>query len=74
MHSTVLRRGVLVVAVAVAAWVGLGQRPQAQAPAAGGTVALTNVRVIDGTGAAPIERATVGIADGRIQEIGRAHV
>ncbi|HYO62907.1 MAG TPA: amidohydrolase family protein [Pyrinomonadaceae bacterium] len=34
------------------------------------TVALTNVRVIDGTGAAPLENQTVVISGGRIQSVG----
>jgi hypothetical protein len=33
-------------------------------------VALTHVRVIDGTGAAPLEDQTVVISGGRIQSIG----
>jgi imidazolonepropionase-like amidohydrolase len=33
-------------------------------------VALTNVRVVDGTGAAPVEGRTVLIRDGRIAEVG----
>ena len=41
----------------------------AQAPA-GSTLALTGARVIDGTGAAPLERATIVVADGRIQAVG----
>jgi imidazolonepropionase-like amidohydrolase len=45
------------------------QTSLAQAPA-GGTVAMTGARVIDGTGAAPIEGATVVIANGRIQAVG----
>ncbi len=45
------------------------QSPLAQAPA-GGTVALTGARVIDGTGAAPLEQATIVIANGRIQSVG----
>jgi imidazolonepropionase-like amidohydrolase len=44
--------------------------PQAQAPA-GGVVAFTNARVIDGTGAAPIEGATIVVSDGKIQAVGR---
>jgi len=40
--------------------------PHAQAPAAGGVQALTGARIIDGTGAAPLERATILISDGRI--------
>jgi imidazolonepropionase-like amidohydrolase len=36
----------------------------------GPLIALTNVRVIDGTGAAPLENQTVVIADGKISMIG----
>jgi imidazolonepropionase-like amidohydrolase len=43
----------------------------AQAPA-GGAVALTGARVIDGTGAAPIEQATIVINNGRIESVGPA--
>jgi imidazolonepropionase-like amidohydrolase len=35
-------------------------------------IALTNVRVIDGTGAAPLENRTIVIRDGRIEAIGAA--
>ncbi len=41
----------------------------AQAPA-GGVVALTGARVINGTGAAPLEQATIVIANGSIQAVG----
>jgi imidazolonepropionase-like amidohydrolase len=44
------------------------QSPLAQAPA----VALTGARVIDGTGAAPIEQATIVIANGKIESVGPA--
>ncbi len=44
--------------------------PQAQAPA-GGVVAFTNARVIDGTGAAPVEGATIVVSGGRIQAVGK---
>ena len=44
--------------------------PHAQTPA-GGSVALTGARVIDGTGAAPIEGATILVSDGRIQAVGK---
>ena len=43
----------------------------AQAPA-GGVVALTGARVIDGTGAAPLEQATIVINNGRIESVGPA--
>ena len=33
-------------------------------------IALTNVRIIDGTGAAPVENQTIIIGDGKIQRIG----
>ncbi len=45
------------------------QASLAQAPA-GGSVALTGARVIDGTGAAPLEQATIVIANGRIESVG----
>src|SRR5258706_12348412 len=51
-------------------WAGFSsQSSLAQAPA-GGTFALTGARGIDGTGAAPLEGATIVIADGRIQAVG----
>ena len=56
--------------VVTGSWVA---RTGAQAPAPeGGTVALTGARLIDGTGAAPVERATILIRDGRIQAAGAA--
>jgi imidazolonepropionase-like amidohydrolase len=42
----------------------------AQAPAPGGTIALTGARVIDGTGAAPLAQATIVITNGRIAAVG----
>lgn len=45
------------------------QRPTAQI-AAGSSVALTGARVIDGTGRAPLERATVVVTNGRIVAVG----
>lgn len=41
----------------------------AQAPA-GGIVALTGARLIDGTGRAPLEQATLVISNGRIEAVG----
>jgi imidazolonepropionase-like amidohydrolase len=46
------------------------QPPSAQAPS--GVTALTGARVIDGTGAAPLERATIIISGGRVQAVGGA--
>lgn len=43
--------------------------PLAQAPA-GGNVALVGARLIDGTGAAPLEQAAVLIANGRVDAVG----
>ncbi len=43
----------------------------AQAPA-GGSVAFTNVRIIDGTGRAPIERGTLVLTNGRVSAVGPA--
>ena len=44
--------------------------PSAQAPAA--VTALSGARVIDGTGRAPLENATIVVANGKIQDIGTA--
>jgi len=52
-------------------WAGVSyDAPQAQAPA-GGVVAFTNARVIDGTGAAAVEGATIVVSDGKIQAVGK---
>ena len=53
------------------AFFALGSSPFAQAPA-GAAVALIGARVLDGTGAPPLEEATVLIADGRIEAVGPA--
>src|ERR1700737_4140256 len=45
------------------------RRPFAQAPAPG-TVALTGARVTDGTGRAPLDRATLVVSNGRIVAVG----
>lgn len=43
----------------------------AQTPAgAGATVALTNARIIDGTGRAPIEKGTLVLTNGRVAAVG----
>jgi imidazolonepropionase-like amidohydrolase len=42
----------------------------AQAPATGGTIALTGARVIDGTGATPLAQATIIVTNGRIAAVG----
>ena len=46
--------------------------PQAQAPDAGGTTALTGARIFDGTGAPPVENGTILVSDGRIVAAGPA--
>ena len=59
-------------AISIGALVGLGlafQPSDAQTPA-GGPVALTGARVIDGTGEAAIEQGTIVIANGRITAVG----
>src|SRR5690242_16232094 len=43
---------------------------QAQAPAAGAAVALTNARIIDGTGRPPIEKGTLVLGGGRVIAVG----
>ena len=62
----------LVAAAAIAASVfalAARQPTAAQAPQ-GGVTALMNVRVIDGTGRAPLPRATILMRDGRIEAVG----
>lgn len=44
----------------------------AQSPLVGGIVASTNVRIIDGTGRAPIERGTLVVSGGRVTAVGPA--
>ena len=65
-----LRRCLLACGVAIAALTISTGVPEAQAPA--GAVALTGVRVIDGTGRAPIENAVVVVENGRIAAVGPA--
>src|SRR5260370_39074046 len=45
----------------------------AQTPAAGGTVAFTNARIIDGTGRAPSERGTLVVSRGRVTTVDPAN-
>jgi imidazolonepropionase-like amidohydrolase len=47
-------------------------RPSLAQTPAGGVVALTGARVIDGTGRAPVERVTIVINDGRLEAVGAA--
>ena len=44
--------------------------PQVQSPAFAQTLVLRGARVIDGTGASPLDNATIVIRDGRIAAIG----
>lgn len=58
-------------AVALLAALATFSIARAQSPASG-TTAFTGVRLIDGTGAAPVEPATIVITDGRIAAAGPA--
>src|SRR5260370_33158728 len=70
MIRNMLRFAAILVGIGVV-WGALSFTPsEAQAPAAG-VVAFTGARVIDGTGAAPMEGATIVVSDGRIQAVGR---
>ena len=72
MTGNPIRMAAGALAMAAVAAVFAYQPFRAQAPE-GGVVALTGARVIDGTGAAPIERATIVInANGRLQAVGPA--
>ena len=60
-------------AISIGALVGLGlafQPSDAQTPPAGGTVAFTGARIIDGTGKAPIAQGTIVVTNGRITAVG----
>ena len=57
-------------AAALLALSGLALQPAAAQTPAGATIALAGARVIDGTGAAPIENATIVMSNGRIVAIG----
>jgi imidazolonepropionase-like amidohydrolase len=73
MIRTSLRLTVASLATAAVVAAFAVQSSVAQAPA-GGAVALTGARVIDGTGRPPIESATILInANGRIQAVGAAN-
>ena len=54
----------LLALIAITPWRGAAQAP------AGGVVALTGARLIDGTGRAPLEQATVLISNGRVEAVG----
>jgi imidazolonepropionase-like amidohydrolase len=75
MHEEIKMTGIstrLIVAVLSTLLVAaISRQPSlAQAPAAGGTIALTGARVIDGTGAAPLAQATILVTSGRIAAVG----
>jgi imidazolonepropionase-like amidohydrolase len=57
--------------IVLLAFAASSQRPAAQAPQ-GAVTALTGVRIIDGTGRAPIEQGTVVFGNGRIVAAGAA--
>src|SRR5712691_12349125 len=70
MIRTIMRSAAALIGIGLI-WAGVSyDAPHAQAPA-GGVTALTGARVIDGTGAEPIEGATIVVSDGRIQAVGR---
>jgi imidazolonepropionase-like amidohydrolase len=68
--STHTRPVIGVLALLLLAAGAASERSAAQAPPPGAVIAMTGARVIDGTGRAPIERATVVIRDGRIDAVG----
>ncbi len=67
--SVKLRSGKYAVAVAAIVLAAIASRASAQIPAPG-VIAFTGARVIDGTGAAPIEQATIVVTNGRVTAIG----
>jgi hypothetical protein len=69
-----LRISTRLVAVVIAALLLVGtltsRQTTAQAPQAAGVIALSNARVIDGTGRPAVERATIVMRNGRIEAFG----
>src|SRR5262245_19308287 len=59
-------------AITLGALLGLGLafQPSDAQPPAGGTVAFTKARIIDGTGKAPFENGTIVVTNGRITAVG----
>ena len=72
MNDVQLRRLVVAIVLLAAAITLPAGHPAAQGPAA--TTVLTGARVIDGTGAAPIEQATIIVTNGRIEAVGTGDV
>lgn len=62
--------GAVAIGVAIAAAEVSSALSRAQAPS-GTPVAVVGARVIDGTGRAPLENATILVVNGRIQEVGQ---
>ncbi len=65
-------RLVAAAALAAAATACGGGTQETQAPADGATTVLTGVRIIDGTGAAPVDQGVIVINEGRITAAGPA--
>src|SRR5258705_4129621 len=66
LGMTALGAGTILALATVASPPSLAQAP------AGGAVAFTNARIIDGTGRAPIERGTLVLTNGRVSAVGPA--
>ncbi len=60
--------------IVVFAGIGVGFVAEAQQPLAAQTVLLRDVRLIDGTGAAPREHVSLLLRDGRIEKIGETMI
>jgi imidazolonepropionase-like amidohydrolase len=67
-----IRIAARVAAISLGALLGLGLafQPSDAQTQAGGTVAFTKARIIDGTGKAPIEQGTIVVTNGRITAVG----
>ena len=78
MHLTPRGQAARVVLLVLAATIGVGAQPTLSENAkqyvrtSAPVIALTNVRVIDGTGAAPREQQTLILRGGRIADVGEA--
>ncbi|MGE3841484.1 MAG: amidohydrolase family protein [Vicinamibacterales bacterium] len=66
-----VRPALFATAAVCVVWFGLAGALLRAQSATTGTQALVGARVIDGTGAQPVENATIIVSDGRIQAVGR---
>ena len=70
MNRTATLLAVIALAILAAFGAFAFEPTRVQAPAGSGAIALTGVRIIDGTGRAPLQQGTIVINNGRIEAAG----